>query len=148
MYSDKPLAVRNLLFDLVGRSCMIYAGASDWIFSRLANALLVSSVWVKIRVASIAMALLVLIDAERVKEEQEEIKDERDRSELGLMQAAVKLKDHALEIGTWTDNHTMALNDVGYALVEECGWTEERSHEYLSSIIETIPGLDWHLEQE
>lgn len=147
MYTERTRPVKSFLFELIGRACVSYAGFSDWLFGRMAAALLDSSVWVKMRVASVAMALLVLVDRERVEAEKQEIVDWKERNELNLMQAAVKLKEHALEFGSWTEDHTQAINDVGFALVDECDWEEDRAQEYLGSIIESMPGLDWRTEE-
>ena len=140
--------MRSFLFELVGRLCVMYAYGSDWLFSRLANMLLASSVWIKIKVATIAMALLVMIDSDRVKAEQAENEELKSRNELHLMQTAIRLKEHALENGDWSDAHTEALNDIGTVLMNECDWTEERAHGYLTSLLESVPGINWYLDDE
>lgn len=140
--------MRSFLYNLVTRLCVLYAMVSDWLFPRLANLLLASSVWVKIKVATIAMSLVVRIDPERVEQERQEIKETKSRNELSLMQAAIKIKEHALENGGWSDSHTEALNDVGTVLMNECDWGEERTHEYLAEILNGLPGLEWYFDEE
>lgn len=140
--------MRSFLYNLVTRLCVLYAMVSDWLFPRLANLLLASSVWVKIKVATIAMSLVVRIDPERVEQERQEIKETKSRNELSMMQAAIKIKEHALENGGWSDSHTEALNDVGTVLMNECDWGEERTHEYLAEILNGLPGLEWYFDEE
>lgn len=140
--------MRSFLYNLVTRLCVLYAMVSDWLFPRLANLLLASSVWVKIKVATIAMSLVVRIDPERVEQERQEIKETKSRNELSLMQAAIKIKEHALENGGWSDSHTEALSDVGTVLMNECDWEEERTHEYLAEILNGLPGLEWYFDEE
>ena len=94
------------------------------------------------------MTLLVMIDSERVDEEQRQNEENRSRNELNLMQTAIRLKEHAMEHGEWSDVHTEALNDIGTVLMNECNWEEARAHEYLTSILEGVPGLDWYIDEE
>jgi len=66
--------------------------------------------------------------------------------ELRLLASAVQVRDHAKESGDWTDRHTEALNAVGEALVVEANWEEESVHQYLRSLVESIDGLEYWLE--
>jgi len=66
--------------------------------------------------------------------------------ELRLLASAVQVRDHAKESGDWTDRHTEALNAVGEALVVEANWEEESVHQYLRSLVESIDGLEYNLE--
>ena len=43
--------------------------------------------------------------------------------ELKLLEAAYKVRNHAQE-SDWSDEHTQALEAVGDALLNECGWEE------------------------
>lgn len=66
--------------------------------------------------------------------------------ELRLLASAVQVRDHAKETDDWTDRHTEALNAVGDALIVEAGWEEDAVHQYLRSLVESIDGLEYGLE--
>lgn len=61
--------------------------------------------------------------------------------ELQLLSKASELKDNAIAIGDWTENHTIALNAIGKALLEDCQWDEVHVHAYLKDVVESVPGL-------
>lgn len=71
---------------------------------------------------------------------------EAQNMELRLLASAVQVRDHAKENNDWTDRHTEALNAVGEALIAEAGWEEESVHQYLRSLVESIDGLEYGLE--
>lgn len=71
---------------------------------------------------------------------------EMQNMELRLLASAVQVRDHAKENDDWTDRHTEALNAVGDALIVEAGWEEESVHQYLRSLVESIDGLEYGLE--
>ena len=62
--------------------------------------------------------------------------------ELKLLEAAYKVRNHA-QASDWSDEHTQALEAVGDALLNECGWEEERVHDKLREIVESIEGLQY-----
>lgn len=66
--------------------------------------------------------------------------------ELRLLASAVQVRDHAKKTNDWTDRHTEALNAVGEALIIEAGWEEDAVHQYLRSLVESIDGLEYGLE--
>ena len=66
--------------------------------------------------------------------------------ELRLLASAVQVRDHAKETNDWTDRHTEALNAIGDALILESGWEEDAVHQYLRSLVESIDGLEYGLE--
>lgn len=66
--------------------------------------------------------------------------------ELRLLASAVQVRDHAKTTDDWTDRHTEALNAIGDALIVEAGWQEDSVHQYLRSLVESIDGLEYGLE--
>lgn len=135
--------MRNFLFELIGKACIVYAGFSDrltdvlvWIFT---NSLATVKLWV----AHASMALLKMVDAKRVEAEQEQMANMRTRLELQLMQAAVRIKENAIEEEDWTDEHSEALNMVGMRLVMECNWSHPQVHKYFKPLVESFEGLEY-----
>ena len=63
--------------------------------------------------------------------------------ELKLLNALSQVRDHAKDMGDWTEQHSDALEAVGNALLNECDWEEESVHQYLKQIVESIEGLEY-----
>lgn len=78
---------------------------------------------------------------------QEYLVAARSARELNLMSVAVNLRDDALEKGGWSDDHTEVLNQIGEALVTELDWKESSVHKYLKSVVESIEGLEYDLDE-
>lgn len=81
---------------------------------------------------------------EQYAEVEAQIKLESQQTELNLLASVTKLKEHAISIGEWTEQHTEAINAVGNALFNDCDWDEEHVHQYLKEVVESIPGLQYH----
>ena len=54
-----------------------------------------------------------------------------------------KIKEDALQRKAWTSNHSLALNELSSELYNQCNWDEQRIHQYMRGIVETIPGLSY-----
>lgn len=97
-----------------------------------------------------SVLLMRLIDADMFDEAQAELlatmELEQQKTELELLSQASKLKEHALEIGEWTDSHTEALEAIGNALMEECDWDEEHIHQYLKDVVEDGTDLKYNVD--
>ena len=65
-----------------------------------------------------------------------------------MIKKASELKDHAIQVGDWTEHHTMALNAIGKALLEQCQWEEVHVHAYLKNVVESVPGLYYQAGDE
>ena len=61
--------------------------------------------------------------------------------ELQLMESSYKVRDHAKQLGDWTDQHTEAIEAIGNALLLEVGWDEESVEHHMRSVVESIDGL-------
>jgi predicted transcriptional regulator len=66
--------------------------------------------------------------------------------ELKLLTGASQVRDHAREMGDWTEQHSDAIEAIGEALVGELGWEEGHVHQYLREIVESIDGLEYDVE--
>ena len=106
--------------------------------------------WIKKGVAGLGVLGMRLADNKRfeysLRQAENQEKEVSSQKTLSLMSTAVKLRDHAIELGDWTEEHTHAINIVGEALIVEAGWKEEDVHNYLRGVVESIPGLEYGLD--
>jgi hypothetical protein len=85
--------------------------------------------------------LMNAIDSERFQHIELTTDQYSELTELNLLMAANKVKEDALRGRTWTVMHTMAMNRIGTALHNNCGWEPPRIHGYLRQVVESIPGM-------
>jgi hypothetical protein len=85
--------------------------------------------------------LMNVIDSERFQHIELTTDQYSELTELNLLMAANKVKEDALRGRTWTVMHTMAMNRIGTALHNNCGWDPPRIHGYLRQVVESIPGM-------
>jgi len=104
---------------------------------------------VQVRIADLIIKLaansfrfvLWLIDRERMDHAEQAVLQSSISTELEILMAISKVKEDALNIGLWKENHSMALNELGSRLYNECDWEEDQIHRYLRMVVESIPGL-------
>lgn len=110
------------------------------------------SAWLQKGIAWLGVIGMRLADSKRydyaAKQAENAEKETIASAELKLMSTAVKLRDHSINLGDWTDEHTMALNAVGEALLNEAGWDDKEVHAYLRKVVESIEGLEYGLTDE
>lgn len=94
-------------------------------------------------VANIFKYILMLIDKDRVHHAQQVVEQESMANELEILMHVSKVKEDALSRASWTNDHSIALNQLSQKLYNECEWSKERIHEYMRAIVETIPGLTY-----
>jgi hypothetical protein len=94
-----------------------------------------TSKWV---VANIGQFFMRVLTPDQLEEAVEQLNLETQQSELELLATASQLKEHAVELGEWTDSHTEALEAIGNALLIECSWEEQSIHEWMSRLVESI----------
>ena len=127
-----------------------------WIVERVGAVFIAVPLWttqnLKSLIANVGMFFIEKLGADEVKEaEQYAIEVEEAKgynTELKLLAAAGKVRDHAEELGDWTDDHTEAINSVGEALLNACEWEEDAVHQYLRSIVESIEGLEYQIPED
>lgn len=94
-----------------------------------------------------AVFLMRLIDKDKFKERRNEIIAQEDLArqsiELELLSNASQLKKDALQNGEWTNDHTQAIQAIGNALINQCGWDEDHVHQYLREVVEEGTGLTY-----
>lgn len=105
--------------------------------------------FINFTIARVSYFFLRIIDPKRLhyyenivsKVEQGSVNVKQQQTELDLLTSVQKLRDHAVREGDWTDNHSIALEAIGNALIQEMDWEEDLVHQYLKEVVETIPGL-------
>jgi len=86
---------------------------------------------------------LWLIDKERVDHAEQVIDQFTMSRELEILGAISHVKQSALDSKVWSENHSKALNILGNRLFQECDWEEDRIHDYMRRVVESIPGLGY-----
>ena len=94
-------------------------------------------------VANIFKMSMWLIDKERVDHTETVIEQFPLNNELQILMNVTRLKEDALERKTWTNHHSSTLNQLSSKLYNECNWDQNRIHEYMRAIVESIPGLSY-----
>lgn len=90
---------------------------------------------------SVGKWLMSRVDSERF-EHIELTQDQcEELTELNLLMQANRVKEDAMRARVWTMMHTMAMNKIGTALHNSCGWEPARIHCYLKQVVESIPGM-------
>lgn len=135
--------MRNFLYESIGRVCILFAEVSDWSANLLVLAIVKSSMFFKVAFAHFCMWLLKRVDGKRVEAEKQATENEKTQLELILMQSAVRVKENAVEIDDWTDDHSEALNMIGIRLIQECDWEAAAVHRYFKPLVESFEGLDY-----
>lgn len=135
--------MRSFLYDNTARSCLLVAGLIDGVAGLIISVTVRVFTFLKLSYANLCMFLLGVIDKKRLKEEQEEAERVKSMLELTLMQAAVRIKENAMQHETWTPEHEDALNLIGHRLMEECNWEAASVHQYFRPLVESMPGFDY-----
>jgi len=87
--------------------------------------------------------LMLWIDADRYAHASTAMRQSVELTELNLLMAANKIKEHAVESKVWTASHTSALNGIANELHSSCGWEPAKIHKYLRPLVESIPGMGY-----
>lgn len=140
--------MRTKLFNLVGSFGETFIDAL--------RAVLEFSVNVQVKIADLILKLtahifkfiLWLIDDERINHAEEAVKQSSLSTELEILMMVSKVKEDALNVGFWRENHSMALNELGSRLYNECEWEEDEIHRYMRMIVESIPGLTYAITDD
>lgn len=93
--------------------------------------------------ANLFKITLWFIDSQRVDHAEHVVEQMSLNNELQILMNVTRVKEDALERRAWTNNHSLALNELSSKLYTECEWDKERIHDYMRSIVESIPGLSY-----
>lgn len=85
--------------------------------------------------------VMKLIDHKRM-EHAESIADQIDEiKELQILHNINEIRNDAVKIGKWNEDHETQLNFLGNLLYNECDWEVEQVERYLHEVIETGPEI-------
>lgn len=135
--------MKALLFKAVSVSTVGVIWLSDRLFAFVIWLLSWTSQLLRVAIANIGGFILKRGFPQQYAEVEGQIELESQQTELDLLASVSKLKEHALEIGEWTQQHSEAINAVGNALFNECDWDEDSVHQYMREVVESIPGLKY-----
>lgn len=93
--------------------------------------------------AQVFRFVLWIIDKERVDHAEQVIDQFVMNRELEILGAISHVKENALNSKVWSEKHSKALNILGNRLFQECDWEEDRIHDYMRRVVESIPGLGY-----
>lgn len=135
--------MRSGLFDAVAWFGNLLIEANKAIFQGIAFACGFTSGLVTWCIANVTRILLTIIDAKQIEHATRVVEQAPINNELEILANVSKIKEEALERRRWTDDHTIALNQMGYRLYHECEWSEASIHAYMRDVVESIPGLSY-----
>lgn len=99
--------------------------------------------WIYSVVAWIFKSILSFIDKNRVYHAEQVIEQEDIGMELNILCQISQVKEDALRRGTWTSEHSEALNQLSQMLYDNSGWSKDKIHTYMRALVESIPGLSY-----
>lgn len=140
--------MRTKLFNLVGSFGETFIDALRLVLEFFINTQTRIAELVLGLTANIFKFALWLIDDERIEHAEEAINQSSLSTELEILMMVSKVKEDALSVGFWRENHSMALNELGSRLYNECEWEEGEIHRYMRMIVESIPGLTYAITDD
>jgi len=148
--------MKNFLFQLFTRGTVSMLWLSDKFFGIPVAILLWLAAFFRVNIAKVGYVLMRVTDARRCEIIETEANAdpfelEMQTMELKLLDSSYKVRDHAKEIGDWTDQHTEAIEAIGTALHTELGWDEDSVMDHMQSVVQSIPGLElesWFEDEE
>ena len=144
--------MRRQLFKFYASVAAIYLVTVDRLTAIICTILIFINDWNKKLSAAINVKMLEVIHPESMREANIEIEKMQQRHEaemasleLKLIKAVHQVRDHAKAAQDWTEQHSDAVEAVGNALMEECGWGERDVHQLIKEAVESIDGLEYGL---
>ena len=144
---------RKMLFRIVAAISAVLLYSNEWLTNRLAASFIAVNRYIRKFFAAISLWIMQKLDPETMKsyELSQELLSRTaipsetriQNTELKLLEAGYKVRNHARDTGEWSDDHSEALNAIGDALLNECSWPEPKVHEKLKEIVESIEGLQY-----
>lgn len=135
--------MKNLLFQsvsAVGGLLITSLHAVGTFLVLLVQKIFTSLIWI---IANACKIILSVVDSERVEYAKQAVLQSSMTLELEILSAITKVKEDAIERKFWTEDHSTALNVLGNKLFSECNWDEDRIHDYIRRVVESLPGLSY-----
>lgn len=93
-------------------------------------------------VANISKFCLYIVDKNRLETIQASNDQSEILTEFQVLAMVEKVKQDAIA-NDWTNQHSMAIQQLSARLYHECEWPLHKIHSYMKSIVESIPGLSY-----
>ena len=135
--------VRNRLFEAHAHITAGTISNVGSVFEWLADKTLSFGIFLQETVATFGMWTMNMLYKDKVEEAEQQIEAVAVKVELMLLSKISELKDHAVEIGEWTDHHTVALNAIAQALIDQCNYSKDDAHMFCKRVVESVPGLTY-----
>ena len=140
--------MKNFLFETITRFTYALIWFSDRFFAFPVAALMWLQSAARTSVARVGYVFMRGVDEQRCKiaEIEADTSPEELRlqgMELNLVQSSYKVRDHAQQLGDWTDHHTEAIEAIGNSLLLDIGWDEESVEHHMRTVVESIDGLEF-----
>jgi len=140
--------MKNFLFQTTTRFTYALIWFSDRFFAFPVAILVWLQQTARFSVANVGYFFMRRIDENRCKaiETESDTNPEElalQATELNLVQSSYKVRDHARELGDWTDHHTEAIEAIGNALLLDIGWDEDSVQHHMKTVVESIEGLEF-----
>ncbi len=132
---------------LIFNASAVVSFSSIWLIDRgltvLVWALSILAGVLRWAISNGSIQIMKRVDPEEYEALQGQYELEKQQTELELLSSVSKLKEHALKIDEWTEEHSEALEAIANALLNECDWDEDHIHQYMKGVVEGIPGLEY-----
>ena len=140
--------MKDFLFETITRFTYALIWFSDRFFAFPVAALMWLQSAARTSVARVGYVFMRGVDEQRCKiaEIEADTSPEELRlqgMELNLVQSSYKVRDHAQQLGDWTDHHTEAIEAIGNSLLLDIGWDEESVEHHMRTVVESIDGLEF-----
>jgi hypothetical protein len=135
--------VTDFLFDTVAKTGSITVTAVQLLISLVSRVIGIFFGCLLWLVANFFRLALIVISKKRYDHASSAIEQSELSSELKILEAVTKVKEDALTRKKWTEEHSLALNQLGSQLYHECDWSEASIHHYMRGIVESLPGLTY-----
>jgi hypothetical protein len=109
-----------------------YATFNSWILSKLKN----FTENLTLCVVHASHAIYSFIDKDRVKHLRSTLEQQDLIDELKVFSSIDEIKDDAISVGEWNEDHEAQLNWFGNILYNHYDWEVEEVHRYLTEVIE------------
>ena len=117
--------MKNALF-------IFYATINSWILEKINN---VTNTMTMMTVHA-AHAVFAIIDDKRLGYLRSVVEQQEVIDELKIFTLIESVKNNAIDLGEWNEDHETQFNMLGNLLYTEHDWEVEQVHKYLTDVIE------------
>tara|TARA_B100001094_G_C18160597_1_gene789070 strand:+ start:750 stop:1130 length:381 start_codon:yes stop_codon:yes gene_type:complete len=111
---------------------VFFATINNWLMSKINN----FTENITLMTVYSSHAIYFLIDESRVEYLKSILEQQDLIDELDVVNSIDKIKNNAIDVGGWNEEHELELNSCGSILHNEYDWDVEEVHRYLLEVIE------------